>query len=183
MRVAVVFPGQGTQVPGMGMPWRDHPAWSIVDRAEAALGEPLASLLTDASADVLARTRNSQLAVLLTSLVAWEAMQPLADATGRVRRPLARAGHRARSRRAHSRWKLASRFAAAAGRAHAGRRRRASRPDGRTARSDDRAGRGRVRGRPGRMLGRERQRARTSGDRRHARRARARDRYGPRSSG
>ena len=37
--------------------------------------------------DVLARTRNAQLAVLLTSLVAWEAMQPLAEA------PVAFAGH------------------------------------------------------------------------------------------
>ena len=63
------------------------PAWSVVDRAEAALGEPLAHLITDAPADVLARTRNAQLAVLLTSLVAWEALQPLAEA------PVAFAGH------------------------------------------------------------------------------------------
>ena len=67
--------------------WRDDPAWSVVDRAEAALGEPLAHLITDAPAEVLARTRNAQLAVLLTSLVAWEAMQPLAEA------PVAFAGH------------------------------------------------------------------------------------------
>ncbi len=73
MRVAVVFPGQGTQVPGMGAPWRDHPAWSIVERAEAALGEPLAPLLLEADASALARTREAQLAVLLSSLVVWEA--------------------------------------------------------------------------------------------------------------
>jgi [acyl-carrier-protein] S-malonyltransferase len=85
--VAVVFPGQGTQEPGMGLPWREDPAWSVVDRAEAALGEPLAHLITDAPDDVLARTRNAQLAVLLTSLIAWEAMQPLTE------RPLAFAGH------------------------------------------------------------------------------------------
>src|SRR6476646_9174555 len=71
----------------MGLVWRDHPAWSVVDRAEAALGEPLAHLITDAPDDVLARTRNAQLAVLLTSLIAWEAMQPLTE------RPLAFAGH------------------------------------------------------------------------------------------
>ena len=87
MGVAVVFPGQGTQEPGMGLLWRDDPAWSVVDRAEAALGEPLAHLITEAPDDVLARTRNAQLAVLLTSLVAWEAMQPLAEA------PVAFAGH------------------------------------------------------------------------------------------
>jgi len=79
VRLAVVFPGQGTQAPGMGVSWQDHPAWKIVEQAEAALGEPLAPLLIDASADELARTRNAQLAVLCTSLVAWEAAKPMLD--------------------------------------------------------------------------------------------------------
>jgi [acyl-carrier-protein] S-malonyltransferase len=79
VRVAVVFPGQGTQQPGMGAPWVDHPAWKIVEQAEAALGEPLAPLLLDATAEQLGRTREAQLAVLCTSLVAWEAARPLLD--------------------------------------------------------------------------------------------------------
>ena len=87
MGVAVVFPGQGTQVPGMGTAWRAHPSWDVVERAEAALGEPLAHLIIDAPAEQLARTRDAQLAVLITSLVAWDAMQPLAEA------PVAFAGH------------------------------------------------------------------------------------------
>jgi [acyl-carrier-protein] S-malonyltransferase len=58
----------------MALPWIDHPSWSIVERAEAALGEPLAHLVTDAPADALARTREAQLAVLLTSLVVWDAL-------------------------------------------------------------------------------------------------------------
>jgi [acyl-carrier-protein] S-malonyltransferase len=58
----------------MAAPWRDHPSWSVVDRAEAALGEPLGSLVTDAPPVTLARTREAQLAVLLTSLVAWDAL-------------------------------------------------------------------------------------------------------------
>ena len=87
MPVAVVFPGQGTQTPGLGAPWRDHDAWHIVADAEAATGEPLAELLLDAPADVLARTREAQLAVLTTSLVAWEAVR------ARVTRPVAFAGH------------------------------------------------------------------------------------------
>lgn len=87
MGVAVVFPGQGTQEPEMGSAWRAHAAWSVVERAEAALGEPLAHLITDAPAEVLARTRDAQLAVLLTSLVVWEAMQPFDDT------PVAFAGH------------------------------------------------------------------------------------------
>ena len=37
----MVFPGQGTQVPGMGAPWQDHPAWKVLEQAERALGEPL----------------------------------------------------------------------------------------------------------------------------------------------
>ncbi len=87
MSVAVIFPGQGTQEPGMGLPWRDHPAWEVVERAEAALGEPLGRLVTDASAEELARTREAQLAVLLTSLVAWEAIRDDLPA------PAAFAGH------------------------------------------------------------------------------------------
>jgi [acyl-carrier-protein] S-malonyltransferase len=79
VRVAVVFPGQGTQAPGMGAPWADHPAWKIVEQAEAALGEPLAPLLLDTPAEGLARTREAQLAVLCTSLVAWEAARPMLD--------------------------------------------------------------------------------------------------------
>jgi [acyl-carrier-protein] S-malonyltransferase len=85
--IAIIFPGQGTQTTGMGAPWRDHPAWSVVDRAEAALGEPLSSLILDAPAEQLARTRDAQLAVLLTSLVTWEAVRE------RIEAPIAFAGH------------------------------------------------------------------------------------------
>jgi [acyl-carrier-protein] S-malonyltransferase len=70
---AIVFPGQGTQSPAMAQPWRDDPAWAVVERAEKALGEPLADLVLDAPAERLARTREAQLAVLLTSLIVWEA--------------------------------------------------------------------------------------------------------------
>jgi [acyl-carrier-protein] S-malonyltransferase len=75
----MVFPGQGTQTPGMGAPWQDHPAWKLLEQAEGALGEPLRSLVLDAPAEQLARTRDAQLAVLCTSLVAWEAVRPLVD--------------------------------------------------------------------------------------------------------
>jgi [acyl-carrier-protein] S-malonyltransferase len=84
---AVIFPGQGTQVPGMGAPWRDHPAWRVIEQAEAAFGEPLAELVLDAPAERLARTREAQLAVLLTSLVVWEAIRD------QVAEPVAFAGH------------------------------------------------------------------------------------------
>ncbi len=71
----------------MGAPWRDQEAWAVVDRAERALGEPLAHLLLAESAEELARTRESQLSVLLTSLVVWEA------ARDQVAAPVAFAGH------------------------------------------------------------------------------------------
>src|SRR5262249_12025668 len=77
--LAVIFPGQGTQQPGMASAWCDHDAWRVVEAAEAALGEPVGRLVTEADADELARTRAAQLAVLLTSLVVWEGLQPLAE--------------------------------------------------------------------------------------------------------
>ena len=72
MGIAVIFPGQGAQAPSLGAPWRDHAAWSVVERAEAATDTELAALLLDAPADDLRRTREAQLVVFLSSLMAWE---------------------------------------------------------------------------------------------------------------
>ena len=83
----MLFPGQGTQTPRMGEPWRLTPAWDVVERAENALGQPLAHLLLDASEEDLSRTREAQLAVLLASLLAWEALRD------QVVAPAAFAGH------------------------------------------------------------------------------------------
>jgi [acyl-carrier-protein] S-malonyltransferase len=85
--IAVLFPGQGTQTPGMGRPWRATPAWGIVERAEKALDLPLGHLLLDATAEELGRTREAQLSVLLASLLAWEAVRD------RIGPPVAFAGH------------------------------------------------------------------------------------------
>lgn len=80
---AIVFPGQGTQAPGMGAPWRARPEWdAVVGRAEVALDEPVGRLLIDAGADELGRTRNAQLAVLLTSLMVWESLKDRVHAVG-----------------------------------------------------------------------------------------------------
>jgi [acyl-carrier-protein] S-malonyltransferase len=85
---AAIFPGQGAAAPGAGQAWVDHPAWRVVADAEEATGRPLARLLLDADADELSATGASQLAVLLTSLVGWQA---LADTLDEV--PVAFAGH------------------------------------------------------------------------------------------
>ncbi|MEJ7583394.1 MAG: ACP S-malonyltransferase [Acidimicrobiales bacterium] len=78
MPTAVLFPGQGSQSPGAGQPWFDDPAWTVIERAEAVLNEPLAPLVLDPAAD-LSRTRESQLSVLLLSLLAWEAARTHVD--------------------------------------------------------------------------------------------------------
>ncbi len=88
MSYAAIFPGQGAATPGAGKPWTDHAAWRVVTDAEAATGRPLARLLLDADADELSTTAASQLAVLLTSLVAWQALADTLDET-----PVAFAGH------------------------------------------------------------------------------------------
>lgn len=86
-RFAVVFPGQGTQKPGMGEAWRGHPAWEIVERLEATTGEPIAELLCEAPVELLSRTREAQLSVFSVSLLAWEAQRH------DVPEPVAFAGH------------------------------------------------------------------------------------------
>lgn len=90
MTIAVVFPGQGSQTAGFGLPWNDHPAITIVDRAETAVDVPLRHLVLDPDAD-LGGTRDAQLSVLLGSLIVWEALQPVLDRTGI--RPVAHSGH------------------------------------------------------------------------------------------
>ncbi|HEX2040119.1 MAG TPA: ACP S-malonyltransferase [Acidimicrobiales bacterium] len=74
MGVGIVFPGQGAQHEGMGLPWRAHAAWdAVVGRAEDVLGQPVGDVLLG---DAPKRTRDAQLAVLLASLLAWEALRP-----------------------------------------------------------------------------------------------------------
>ena len=40
--LALLFPGQGSQRPQMGVPWQDHPAWGVVERLSDATGRDLA---------------------------------------------------------------------------------------------------------------------------------------------
>jgi [acyl-carrier-protein] S-malonyltransferase len=85
---AVIFPGQGAAAPGVGRAWVDDQAWEVVGQAEAVLDRPVARLLLEADAAELAATGASQLAVLLASLVAWDALAPRLDEA-----PIAFAGH------------------------------------------------------------------------------------------
>lgn len=69
-RIALVYPGQGSQKPGMGLPWRDTDSWRIAEMAGDVSGVDVPSLLCTADADELNDTQNSQLASLTTSLIA-----------------------------------------------------------------------------------------------------------------
>src|SRR5579875_2317657 len=68
----MIFPGQGSQRPGMGGPWRDHPSWQVVEEVSDATGRDVAALLLDADAETLRATRNAQLAAFALSLVALD---------------------------------------------------------------------------------------------------------------
>ncbi len=71
--LAIVFPGQGSQRPGMGQAWQHEPSWSVVDRLSEETGRDLGALLTTADAETLRATRNSQIATYSLSLVILEA--------------------------------------------------------------------------------------------------------------
>ncbi len=75
--LAFTFPGQGSQQPGMGRPWVDHPSWSIVTTASQASGRDVSALLLDADADELRRTENAQLSTYVLSLVVHDAVARL----------------------------------------------------------------------------------------------------------
>lgn len=77
----------------MGEPWSQHPAWNLVERAEKLVDRPLAPLLLNGAgvdgADVdLSRTENSQMSVLLVSLMGWEALRATLETS-----PAAFGGH------------------------------------------------------------------------------------------
>jgi len=70
---AVVFPGQGSQKPGMGAPWAGTPAWRAVGLVSDVLSRDVATLLLDADAATLQATRNAQVASFALGLVILDA--------------------------------------------------------------------------------------------------------------
>lgn len=71
------FPGQGSQRPGMGRAWVDHPSWELVGDASEAAGRDIGALLLDADAAELTATRNAQLATFTLGLVVLDAIERL----------------------------------------------------------------------------------------------------------
>ncbi|MEU6479400.1 ACP S-malonyltransferase [Streptomyces sp. NPDC047017] len=69
---ALLFPGQGTQRRGMGEPWRDTDAWSLVPELSEATGTDVEELLLKAGDETLRRTDLAQISVFAVSLMAYE---------------------------------------------------------------------------------------------------------------
>ena len=68
-----LFPGQGSISSGIGAPWRDAPAWKMVDEISGLSDVDVARLLLDTPDELLVRTDNAQLATFALSLVGWTA--------------------------------------------------------------------------------------------------------------
>ncbi|MGI8493429.1 MAG: ACP S-malonyltransferase, partial [Acidimicrobiales bacterium] len=71
--LALLFPGQGSQRPGMGAPWQGHPSWRLVASLSEGSGADIAMLLVEADAETLRATANAQIAAFAMSLVILDA--------------------------------------------------------------------------------------------------------------
>ena len=72
---AAVFPGQGSQGPCMGEPWRRSPQWQLIRAAEEQLDRDLSTMLLDPQRPPTT-VPQTHLAVVLCSLMAWSAARP-----------------------------------------------------------------------------------------------------------
>jgi [acyl-carrier-protein] S-malonyltransferase len=88
--VVLLFPGQGSQVPGMGKDLADRfpAARAVFEAADAAVGAPLSRLCFEGPGDELTRTLNAQPALLTHGAAVWAVVR---EAIGN--KVVAAAGH------------------------------------------------------------------------------------------
>lgn len=73
MRIAFLFPGQGSHRADMAAAWSDHPAAALFDEVGALVGLDLRRLADDPATG--ATTALAQPAIFAASLVAWQALR------------------------------------------------------------------------------------------------------------
>ena len=93
--IAVIFPGQGSQAPGMGRLVHEHSeaARRTFEEASDITGLDLVKVCFEGDADVLAETTFTQPAVLTTSIAIVNAMREKLPDVGRLIRPRLFGGH------------------------------------------------------------------------------------------
>ncbi|NGX46894.1 MAG: Malonyl CoA-acyl carrier protein transacylase [Chlamydiae bacterium] len=76
-KVAFLFPGQGAQYPGMGRDFFENfsAAKQVFAKADEILGYPFSELIFNGSAEKLTLTKNSQLAIFITSIAILRVLQ------------------------------------------------------------------------------------------------------------
>jgi [acyl-carrier-protein] S-malonyltransferase len=89
MKIAIVFPGQGSQSVGMMKGFDDHPAVrATFDEASSALGEDLWKMVTEGPEEALDLTVNTQPLMLTAGVAVWRAWRAAGGAL-----PAVVAGH------------------------------------------------------------------------------------------